>query len=170
MAVPTLREWKKLLQADLERVGNKKDDLIQVIKMCEGYSKEIQSDMGWLSGNQAFIEQIRRQYKELFLIRFGEPLPEQTEQVTGKLLLELDTPAKRKKEVVEVLRQLAIQPGATVKAADVNTALEKNGFTLPEGSNPNAIISTILYRLKSEYEKVGGGVFRKKPAGNLFTA
>ena len=163
MVVPTLREWKKLLQADLERVGNKKDDLIQVIKMCEGYSKEIQSDMGWLSENQAFIEQIQRQYKELFFIRFGEQPPEQPGQVTDKVLVELDTPAKRKKQVVEVLRQLAIQPGATVKAKDVNVALEKNGFTL-KGTNPNAIISTIIYR-QPDYEKVDGGVFRKKATG-----
>lgn len=167
MEVPNLKEWKKLLQADLEKVGNKKGDLIQVIKMCEGYSKEIQSVMGWLSENQAFIEQIRRQYKELYLIRFAESPPEQKEQVTSKQLVGLDTPAKRKKQVVEVLRQLAIQPGATVKAKDVSTALEKNGFTL-KGGNPNAIISTIIYR-QPDYEKVGGGVFRKKVAASLFT-
>ena len=166
MVVPTLKEWKKLLQEDLERVGNKKDDLIQVIKMCEGYSKEIQSDMGWLSENQSFIEQIRRQYKELFFIRFSEQAPEQTEQVIDKLCVPLDTPKARKKQVMEVLKQLNIQTGATVKASDIDKTLEKNGYAL-KGSNHNGIISTILYGLKSDYEKLGHGVFRKKAAGSL---
>ncbi len=166
--IPSLKDWKELLQGDLETVGNKKDDLLKVISLCEGYSKDIHSAMDFISVNQAFIDQIKSQYEALYQLRFPDIELEQRKQATGNLLIPLDTPAKRKKQVVEVLRQLAIQPGATVEAKDVIVALEKSGFTL-KGTNPNAIVSTILYRLRSDCEKVGGGVFRKKPAGSLFT-
>ncbi len=159
--IPILKDWKDLLQKDLEKVGNKREDLLQVISLCDSYAKDIRLASDYISVNQVAINQIAEHYRGLSQLLYADVQPEKAELGIGNVLMELDTPAKRKKQVVEILQQLAIQPGVTVKAKDVNVALEKNGYIL-KGTNPNAIISTILYGLKSDYEKVSGGVFRKK--------
>jgi len=166
MTVPVLKDWKNYLKADLEKLGNKKEDLIQVISICDGYSKEIQSGMGWLVDTQSFIELIRRQYRELYRIRFGKSLPEQIEQVTIKQLKELSQEEKRK-EILQLVQAKA--PGSKISASEIQGALEQKGFTI-KASNPRAVISTIVYSFKKEVEKSPGegGVFiRKKPAEGM---
>ena len=158
--IPILKDWKGLLQKDLETVGNKKDDLLKVISLCDSYSKDIRLAMDYISANQAVINQIAEHYRQVNQLLYPDVQPQNAEQAIGNLLIELDTPEKRKKQVVEVLKRLATSPGGTVSAPDVNKTLEKNGYLL-KGGNPNGIISTIIYR-QPGYEKVGGGVFRKK--------
>jgi uncharacterized coiled-coil DUF342 family protein len=169
MAIPNLKEWKKLLQADLENVGNKKDDLIQVIRLCEDYSKEIKSNVLWLEDNQAFIEQIRRQYKELYQLRFGESPPENIEQPVIKQLKELRKEDQRN-EILKLVQAKA--PGSKILASEIKEALEQKGFIIT-ASNPHAAISTTIASFKKDVEKSEGehGVyFRKQPVKGMFSS
>lgn len=162
MTTPKLEEWKAKLQADLEKFGNKKDDLEQVIDLCDNYSQKIGEVSKWLSENQTFVNQIQSYYRELHRIRFpdlGQEPQAQQVMLEGHQSLELNTPEKRRETVLEVLAEMNISPDSSISASAINAEIVKRGFS-QIGVNPNGIISSILYRLK-EYEKVGNGVFRR---------
>jgi hypothetical protein len=158
MIVPALKEWKKLLQVELEKYGNKQDDLVQVIRTCDAFSKEIQDIMAWLRENQLFVELIKGQYKELYRIRFGEPLPKHTEQETPKQLKELSREEKRVELSKLVLEKTS---GSEMTTHEMLKELGEKGFIIT-AKNPNAVIGTILSSFSDEVESLGSGRFKKK--------
>jgi|WetSurMetagenome_2_1015567.scaffolds.fasta_scaffold807429_1 hypothetical protein len=160
MTLPILKEWKKALQTELDKYGNTKNELAQVITVCDQYAKEIQGIINWLSDNHAFVIQIQRQYRELYHIRFGESLPEVIPQ--GITSLKVLNNEQKKEEILKLVQ--AVPPGSKISAQDVLKSLEQKGFKV-KAANPHAAVSTTMFFLKNELEKSGDfGVFiRRQP-------
>jgi hypothetical protein len=157
---PALKDWKNLLQQDLERIGNKKDDILKVISICNDYSKEIESVRQWIAGHQRFVDGVMATFDDLYRLRFNsEPVrrPELKMALTQQILL--NTPKIRAQEI----RKIALattQIGTETDCVSIQRELERRGMKL-EGNNPNAIISTILNGSTSGFKKVGKGVFKR---------
>jgi hypothetical protein len=161
MTKPDLKEWRELLQADLEAASNKQADLQEILSICENYYNEMQSVIRWISDQAAFIEGIKREYTNLYHIRFGDapPLPTKASMPSEKLL---STPQERKKAVQELALEIS-KPGSEINDKTVLEELTRRSIKLVAG-NPTAVISTILGGFTSEFEKVKGqrGTFKRK--------
>ena len=162
MTIPKLEEWKESLQRDLENVGNKKDDLLKVISLCENYSREIQSVLNWVSDHVTFVDGIKGEYIRLYRIRFGQDPPLQVKEKPTMNEVLLNTSKARKKAVRDVALAIS-QPGSEISGKAILEEFTRKAMKL-SGSNPNAIIGTILNGFTAEFEKVKGksGIFKRK--------
>ena len=161
MTKPDLKEWRESLQADLEEISNKKTDILKILSICAKYNNEIQSVISWISDQAAFIEGIKRQYTQLYRIRFEEAPPLITEvSITPERLLR--TPQERKRAVQDIALSIS-KPDSEISDKTVLEELTRRSMKL-EAGNPNAVVSTILNGFTSEFEKVKGksGTFKRK--------
>jgi hypothetical protein len=156
-----LKEWRELLQADLEMLSNKQTDILKILSICENYNNEIQSVISWISDQAAFIEGIKRQYTQLYRIRFGEAPPLLTEHPVP-ITKWLKTPLERKEAVRAIALEIS-KPNSEISDKTIIEELARRSMKL-EAGNPSAVISTILTGFTSEFERILGkrGHFKRK--------
>jgi len=159
------KEWKQNLKAELDKIShNKKEDWVKIIRLCEDYGQEIQTFSNWISEQIRYIESIRRQYVELYSIRFEESPPNR-EQTAIKEVPKAEIILKTRQDKREAVRKTALlisQSNSEFTANDVNENLLKNGLRL-EAQKPQAVISTIITSFKDDFQKIAGrkGVFKR---------
>ena len=158
---PVLKDWKSLLEAQLEKVGHGEADLRNLIYLCEDYLEQIRPPNRWLQEQARFLERILVHSREIYSARFQDALPPRPKDQVAKEVL-LDTPERRRHEVREVALAIS-KSGDEVTDKAVLEELGRRGMKLV-ADNPTATISTILNGFTGHFEKVKGkrGVFRRK--------
>jgi hypothetical protein len=161
MDMPIFKDWKERLQQDLEQTSNKKDDLVKISLICDGYSKEIESLRAWATEQQRFVNGVKAHSDEFYRLRFNSEPVGQSEQ---KAALPQQTTLNTSESRQQTIRAIALEitkVGAETNCEALLKELERRNIKL-EGNNPKAIIATILNGFKSRFEKVGKGVFKRK--------
>jgi hypothetical protein len=158
-----LRDWKQELRAQLDITGNKKEDLLKIIHVCEEYSQQIKEYINWVSGQIAYVDSIKIQYERLYNIRFDEPPPKLTpqlplEQITKEVVL---TTKEQKRDAIKNTALAISQPDSEFLANDVFEDLTKRGISLGV-TKPQNVITTVLASFKTDFAKIPGrkGAFK----------
>ena len=159
--IPALKDWKTLVEKQLNKAAYAESDILKIIYMCQDYLGEIQPIGQWVGQQQGFIIQMHRIFSDMYFTMFGkQPPPRPTEAPITEVLL--DTPERRKQAIREVALSIS-KPGDDVSDEAVFEELKRRGMKI-DAFNPTATISTILNGFKPEFEKVQGkrGVFRRQ--------
>ena len=158
---PELKDWKALVEKQLNKAAYTETDILKIMYMCQDYLGEIQPISQWLGQQQGFVGQMHRLFSEMYFTRFGkQPPPHPTEAPITEVLL--DTPGSRKQAIREVALSIT-KPGDNVSDEAVLEELKRRGMKI-DAFNPTATISTILNGFKPQFEKVQGkrGLFRRQ--------
>ena len=158
---PVLKEWKTLVQEQLNRAAYAEADILEIIYMCQDYIGEIQPIGQWVGQQQGFVTQMHRIFSDMYFTMFGkQPPPRPTEAPITEVLL--DTAELRKQAIREVALSIT-KPGDDVSDEAVLEELKRRGMKI-DAANATATISTILNGFKPQFEKVQGkrGVFRRQ--------
>jgi len=158
---PVLKDWKTLVDEQLNMAAYTEEDILKIMYMCQDYLGEIQPIGKWVGQQQEFVGQMYRIFSEIYFTRFGkQPPPRPTEAPIIEVLL--DTPERRKQAIREVALSIT-KPGDEVSDEAVFEELRCRGMRI-DPFNPTATISTILNGFKPQFEKVQGkrGVFRRQ--------
>ena len=158
---PVLKDWKALLEKQLQTKGYDEKDILKIVHMCQDFTEEIQPASQWVGQQHAFVTQIYRIFTEMYVTRFGEqPPPRPKEAPITEVLL--DTPESRKQEIRGVALSIT-KPGDDVSDEAVLAELRRRGMKI-DAFNPTATISTILNGFKPQFEKIQDkrGVFRRQ--------
>ena len=161
--IPTLKDWKSLVEDKLKKTGHTESDMLKLIYLCQEYLREIQPIALWIGQEQSFVTQISRIFTDMYFTMFSkQPPPCPTEAPITEILL--DTPERRRQTVRDVALSIA-KPGDTVTDEAVYEELKRRAMRL-DTSNPTATIATILKGFKHQFEKVQGerGIFRRRKA------
>lgn len=159
--IPVLKDWKTLVQEQLNKTGHDEADILKTIHMCEDHIGEIQPIGRWVGQQQSFVTQIHRSLSEMYITMFDkQPPPRPKEAPITEVLL--DTPERRKQAIRDVALWVT-KPGDEVGDEAVLEELKRRGMKI-ESANPTATISTILNGFKPQFEKVQGkrGVFKRQ--------
>lgn len=158
---PVLRNWRFLVESQLNKASYAEDDILQIIYLCQDHLSEIQPISQWLGQQDGFVRQMSRNFIDMYFTMFGkQPPPRSTEAPIKEVLL--DTPEHRKQAIRDVALSMT-KPGDDVSDEAVLEELRRRGMKI-DTSNPTAAISTILNGFKPQFEKVEGkrGVFRRQ--------
>ena len=163
MEIPKLDNWKEKLQTDLECIGNRKEDIQKIIQICMDYENQIDDASRWFGGQVNFVQQIKNQYWNLYQLRFNEsPEVKKVEVKPNKIILH--TKQERSIEVKKVAMELT-RPGDEISSKVINDGLSNKGMEL-DADKPMAVISTIMWGYKEEFEQVKTkgkkGIFKRK--------
>lgn len=159
--LPVLKDWKGLVENQMQTAGYKEDDILKIAYACEDYIAEIQPAIKWVNDQNSFLQQISGNFRTQYAVRFGKEIPPRpTEMLVSEV--PLDTPEHRKQVVREVVLAIT-KPGDNVSDEMILEELKRRGMKLIAG-NPTATISTILHGFKSQFTKVEGkrGVFKRR--------
>jgi len=158
---PVLKDWKTLLEEQLNKTAHGEADILKIIYACQDYIGEMQLDSQWLGQQQGFISRIYSNFLDMYSARFGNQPPPRPQQAPIKEIL-LETPERRKQVIREVALSIT-KPGDDVSDEAILEELKRRGIKLAT-SNPTATISTILYGFKPQFEKVQGGrgIFKRQ--------
>ena len=159
--IPELKDWRGLLEKRLNKVTYTKEDILEILYLCQDYLVEIQPAGQWVGQQQGFINQMQRIFNDMYFTRFNkQPPPRPSETPIPEVLL--DTPEIRKQIIREVALSIT-KPGNEVSDEAVLAELKQLGKKL-DLVNPTATISTILRGFRPQFEKVQGkrGVFRRQ--------
>ncbi|MFC2011024.1 hypothetical protein ACFLUR_01885 [Chloroflexota bacterium] len=161
MKLPVLKDWKEIIEEELESKLPTEKGLVDIIHLCDELFEESESAMKFINEQRGFMVRIRDQYKGLYDTRFHKEPPPRLKKQRGEEVL-LETPEARKQAVREKALTLA-NIGDEITDEDILRALESEDKRLV-AENPTATISTILNGFKSHFEKVGGrrGVFKRQ--------
>jgi hypothetical protein len=159
--LPVLKDWKGLLEKQINSVGHSEEDLLKVIRLGEDFSDEVRLVGQWFNQQAAYVNMIVSQFSQMYTGRFNKQVPPRPQKELPSEIL-LDTPEHRKKIVREVALSMT-KPGDDVTDEAVLEELKRRGMNLV-ANNPTATISTILHGFKPQFEKVPGkrGVFRRR--------
>lgn len=159
--LPVLKDWKTLVEEQLNKTAHSEADILKIIYMCQDYLGEIQPIGQWLGQQQGFVTQMYSIFSDMYFTMFAkQPPPRPTEAPITEVLL--DTPGRRKQEIRQVALSIT-KPGDVVSDEAVLEELKRRGMKI-DTANPTATISTILNGFKPQFEKVQGkrGVFRRQ--------
>jgi len=159
--LPELKDWKGLVENELNRSAYAEADILKIMYMCQDYLGEIQPIGQWVGQQQAYVTQMHRLLSEMYFTRFGkQPPPRPTEAPITEVLL--DTPDSRRRAIREVALSIA-KPGDNISDEAVLEELRRRRMKL-HANNPTATISTILRGFKPQFDKVKDkrGVFTRR--------
>jgi hypothetical protein len=159
--LPELKDWKKLVEDQLNKAAYAEADILKMLYMCQDYLGEIQPVGQWIGQQDGFIRKMYGIFSDMYFTRFDkQPPPRPTEAPIKEVLL--DTPEGRKQAIREVALSIT-KPGDDVSDEAVFEELKRRGMKI-EAFNPTATISTILNGFKPQFEKIQGkrGVFRRQ--------
>ena len=158
---PALKDWKGLLEKQLNKATYTEKDILEILYLCQDYLGQIQPIGQWLGQQQGFVTHMYSIFSDMYVTMFGkQPPPRPTEVPITEVLL--DTPERRRQAIREVALSIT-KPGDDVSDEAVLEELKHHGMKLV-ANNPTATISTILHGFKPQFEKVQGkrGVFRRQ--------
>lgn len=158
---PALKDWKSLVEQELNKAAYSEEDILKIIWMCQNYIGEIQPINQWMGQQQGFMTQMNRIFNDMYATMFGkQPPPRPTEAQVKEVLL--DTTDRRKMAIREAALAIA-NPGEDVSDEAVLGELKRRGMKI-DMPNPTAAISTILNGFKPQFEKVEGkrGIFKRQ--------
>jgi hypothetical protein len=159
--LPELKDWRKLVEDQLNKAAYAEADILKMIYMCQDYLGETQPVGQWIGQQEGFIRKMYGIFSDMYFTRFGkQPPPRPTEAPIKEVLL--NTPEGRKQAIREVALSIT-KPGDDVSDEAVFEELKRRGMKI-DAFNPTAIISTILNGFKPQFEKLQGkrGVFRRQ--------
>ena len=158
---PVLKDWKTLVEKQLNKAAYSEADILKIMYMCQNSLSEIQPISQWVGQQEGFIRQMNRIFTEMYVEMFGEQPPPRPEEATITEVL-LDTPEPRKQAIRDVALSIT-NPGDDVSDEAVFEELKRRGMKI-DAFNPTATISTILNGFKSQFEKIQDkrGVFRRQ--------
>ncbi len=158
---PALKNWRKLVDDQLNKASHSKEDILSIIYLCQDCIGEIQPVFAWVREQNSFVGDMLRQFGETYFTRFGDqPPPPPKDTTTTEVLL--DTPESRKQAIREVALSIT-KPGDEVSDRMVLEELKHRAMKV-DANNPTATISTILHGFKSQFSKVKDkrGVFKRQ--------
>jgi hypothetical protein len=158
---PVLKNWKMLVEEQLEKTGHNEVDILKTIHACQDYLGEIQPIARWIGQQQSFVTQIHRIFSDMYFTMFDkQPPPRPKEAPITEILL--DTPERRKQAIREVALSIT-KPRDEVSDEAILEELKHRAMKI-DAYNPTATISTIMLGFKPQFEKVQGkrGVFRRQ--------
>ena len=161
LETPVLKDWKTLVEEQLNKAAYTEADILKIIYMCQDYLGEIQPISRWVGQQQEFVGQMQRLFSEMYFTIFGkQPPPRPAETPIPEILL--DTPERRKQAIREMALSIT-KLGNEVSDEVVLEELKRRGMKI-DLVNPTATISTILNGFKPQFEKVQGkrGLFRRQ--------
>jgi hypothetical protein len=157
---PALRDWKALIEKQLNKTTYTEEDILKVLYLCQDFLNEIQPAAQWLGQQQGFVNQMQRIFNDMYYTRFNKQPPSRPTEIPIQEVI-LDSTEIRKKTIRETALSLT-KPGNEVSDELVLEELKRRGMKI-DLVNPTATISTILRGFKPQFEKVQGkrGVFRR---------
>ena len=159
--LPLLKEWKALVEKQLNESTYTEADILRIIHMCQDYLGEIQPAGLWIEQQEGFVRKIYRIFTDMYFTMFEkQPPPPPTEAPIKEVLL--GSPESRKQAIREVALSIT-KPGDDISDEAVFEELKRRGMKI-DAFNPTATISTILNGFKPQFEKVQGkrGVLRRQ--------
>ena len=163
MTIPQLNDWTADLNERIATQLQSKEGIATVLAMCDDALAEMQPAYDFASQQKDSLQTLRQNYSQLYLARFGELYASKSIEIV------LDTTESRREAVRGAALEVVDKYGL-VTDQDVLDYLKREGKVLA-GGNPKAIVSTILWGFKSQFEKVADmqGVFQYKglPKGVL---
>lgn len=159
--IPALKDWSGLLERRLNKATYTEEGILEILRLCQDYTFEMQPTAQWLGQQQGYITQIYRILSDMYFTMFNkQPPPRPTETPVKEVLL--DTPEIRKQTIREVALAIT-KPGVEVSDEAVLEELKRRGMKLV-ANNPTATISTILRGFKPQFGKVQGkrGIFTRQ--------
>ncbi len=158
---PVLKNWKTLVEKELNKATYSETDILKIMYMCQVSLSEIQPIGQWVGQQQGFVTRMYSIFSDMYVTMFGkQPPPPPTDAPITEVFL--DTPERRKQAIREVALSIT-EPGDAVSDEAVFEELMRRGMKI-DTANPTATISTILNGFKPQFEKVQGnrGVFRRQ--------
>jgi hypothetical protein len=159
--LPELRDWKTLIEEQLNKAAYTEEDILNIMYMCQNYLGEIQPIGQWVGQQQGFVTQMYRIFNEMYFTMFGKQAPPRTTEAPIKEVV-LDTSQRRKQAIREVALSIT-KLGDNVSDEAVLEELKRRGMKI-DAFNPTATIATILNGFKPQFEKVQGkrGLFKRQ--------
>lgn len=158
---PALKNWKMLVEEQLNKAAHNEADILRIIYLCQDYMGEIQPVTSWLGQQQSYVTEIFRLFSDMYFTRFGNQPPSRPKDASTTEVL-LDTPESRKQAIREVALSIT-KLGDEVSDKMVLEELKHRAMKV-DANNPTATISTILHGFKPQFSKVEGkrGVFKRQ--------
>jgi len=158
---PVLRDWKTLLEKQLNKTAHSEADILKIIYICQDYSGEIQPIGRWVGEQDSFVNRMYNIFSSMYSTMFNKQPPTRPKEAPITEVL-LDTPERRKQVIREVALSIT-KPGDDVSDEAILEELKRRGMKLAAG-NPTATVSTILLGFKPQFEKVRGkrGIFKRQ--------
>jgi len=159
--LPELRDWKTLIEEQLNKAAYTEEDILNIMYMCQNYLGEIQPIGQWVGQQQGFVTQMYRIFNEMYFTMFGKQAPPRTTEAPIKEVV-LDTSQRRKQAIREVALSIT-KLGDNDSDEAVLEELKRRGMKI-DAFNPTATIATILNGFKPQFEKVQGkrGLFKRQ--------
>jgi hypothetical protein len=158
--LPTLKDWKSLLEQEVRNKSFDEVDILNLINACHDYTEEMQPVSQWIGAQQSYVSQMQRTFMQVYTNMFGKEPPPRTPAAP---VIEVLGTTERRKQIVREVALAVTKAGDEVTDEALLEQLSRRGMRI-ETPNPTATISTILNGFKSEFKKVEGkrGVFKRQ--------
>lgn len=156
----TIEDWLADLNTRIARFGQTRDDLAQIIHLCEEALGSLEPVFNYVRGQRSEIVEMMSQYDGLYRARFKEAPPELPAD-RRRPVKTLSASSERKDAIRRTALQIA-EPGKEVTAKEILDALIAVGVDIG-AQNPRATIATVLNGFKEAFVKLKGkrGAFRR---------